>query len=252
MEVGARAYMMDPMTFPLWFSLVAACLVISLTPGAGAVNTMTTSLLYGWRRAVFTVLGQQVALVAQIAIVAAGLGVVVARSPVLFDVIRYGGAAYLVYLGIRMMLAKVRTPGEARQEAVVQQGQDAGEQLPAEGQGRGARASFVRTTQLRSPSSALTLFTRGFWVNMSNPKAIVFILAFIPQFVRPDAPQLPQYLMLAATMVAVDLVVMWGGFAVVAQALTRLSHSERGQKTLNLVFGSLFIVVAAVMVFAGH
>lgn len=87
---------------------------------------------------------------------------------------------------------------------------------------------------------------------MSNPKAIVFILAFIPQFVSPDAPQLPQYLMLAATMVAVDLVVMWGGFAVVAQALTRLSHSERGQKTLNLVFGSLFIVVAAVMVFAGH
>lgn len=62
------------MTLTLWLSLVAACLVISLTPGAGAVNTMTTSLLYGWKKAFFTVMGQQLALVVQIAIVAAGLG----------------------------------------------------------------------------------------------------------------------------------------------------------------------------------
>ena len=78
------------MTLTLWLSLVAACLIISLTPGAGAVNTMTTSLLYGWRRSFFTVLGQQLALLTQIAIVAAGLGVIVAQSPILFDVIRYG------------------------------------------------------------------------------------------------------------------------------------------------------------------
>ncbi|MFW0182687.1 LysE family transporter [Rothia sp. CCM 9417] len=93
---------------------------------------------------------------------------------------------------------------------------------------------------------------RGFWVNMSNPKAIVFMLAFMPQFIRPDQPQLPQYLILAVTMVAIDFAVMWGGFAVVAQPLTRLSHSPRGQKILNLIFGSLFVLVSLLMIFAIH
>lgn len=230
------------MTLTLWLSLVAACLVISLTPGAGAVNTMTSSLLYGWRKAFFTVLGQQLALVVQIAIVAAGLGVVVANSPVLFDVIRYGGAAYLVYLGLRMILARPQTPQQAR--GVAESG--AGASAP---QGQGRR---IRAGARLQPGTPLALFNRGFWVNMSNPKAIVFILAFMPQFVRPDAPQLPQYLVLAGTMVAIDIVVMWGGFALVAKSLTRLSHSERGQTILNRVFGSLFILVAALMVFAGR
>ena len=218
------------MTLTLWLSLVAACLIISLTPGAGAVNTMTTSLLYGWRRSFFTVLGQQLALLTQIAVVAAGLGIIVAQSPIVFDVIRYGGAAYLVYLGIRMMLAKVEPAQDAE---------------PAQVEGASKRAP-------KRPGSPLSLVNRGFWVNMSNPKAIVFILAFMPQFIRPDQPQLPQYLILATTMIVIDIVVMWGGFAVVAKSLTRLSHSARGQRALNLVFGSLFILVAAVMVLAGH
>ncbi|WP_237236725.1 LysE family transporter [Rothia nasimurium] len=230
------------MTLTLWLSLVAACLVISLTPGAGAVNTMTTSLLHGWKKAFFTVMGQQLALVVQIAIVAAGLGVVVANSPVLFDVIRYGGAAYLVYLGLRMILARPQTPQQARDEAE----SGAGASAP-QGQGRSSRPG----ARLK-PGAPLALFNRGFWVNMSNPKAIVFILAFMPQFVRPDTPQLPQYLVLAGTMVVIDIVVMWGGFAVVAKSLTKLSHSERGQRILNRVFGSLFILVAALMVFSGH
>ena len=218
------------MTLTLWLSLVAACLIISLTPGAGAVNTMTTSLLYGWRRSFFTVLGQQLALLTQIGVVAPGLGIIVAQSPIVFDVIRYGGAAYLVYLGIRMMLAKVEPAQDAE---------------PARVEGAGKKAS-------KHPGSPLSLVNRGFWVNMSNPKAIVFILAFMPQFIRPDQPQLPQYLILATTMIVIDIVVMWGGFAVVAKSLTRLSHSVRGQRALNLVFGSLFILVAAVMVLAGH
>ena len=84
------------MTLTTWLSLLGACVVISCTPGAGAVNTMSTSLVHGWRRAIWTILGQQLALLTQIVIVAAGLGVLVANSPVLFDTIRYIGAAYLV------------------------------------------------------------------------------------------------------------------------------------------------------------
>ena len=151
------------MALTLWLSLVVACLVISLTPGAGAVNAMTTSLLHGWKKAFFTVMGQQLALVMQIAIVAAGLGVVVANSPVLFDVIRYGGAAYLVYLGLRMILARPQAPQQARDE--VESG--TGASAP---QGQGRR---TRTGARLQPGAPLALFNRGFWVNMSNSQEAI-------------------------------------------------------------------------------
>lgn len=216
------------MSITLWLSLCAACLILSLSPGAGAVNTMTTSILYGWKRSFFTIVGQQLALVAQIAVVATGLGVIVANSPSLFNLIRYGGAAYLAYLGLRLIFARVEVERTHSTS-----------QVPVK------RSRF-------EPGSSLDLVGRGFWVNMSNPKAIVFMVAFMPQFIRPDQPQLPQYLVLAATMVAIDVAVMWGGFAVVAKPLTRLSHSPRGQKVLNLIFGSLFVLVALLMIFAIH
>ena len=90
----------------MWLSLLAACVVISFTPGAGAINTMSNALNQGWRRSFWGVLGQQAALILQVVIVAAGVGLVVSQSPVLFAVIRYAGAAYLVFLGIRLMLSK--------------------------------------------------------------------------------------------------------------------------------------------------
>ena len=68
-------------TVTVWLSLVVACLVISLTPGAGAINTMTNALNEGWRRSIWGIVGQQLALVVHVAIVAAGVGLLVARCP---------------------------------------------------------------------------------------------------------------------------------------------------------------------------
>lgn len=211
------------MSFAVWFSLLVACLVVSLTPGAGAVNTMSSSLLFGWRRSGWTVLGQQLALLVQLVVVAAGLGVVVAGSPALFDVIRFGGAAYLVFLGLRLFMARPVVGEDSAGDPVG-----------------------------RLSGSAGALVSRGFWVNLSNPKAIVFMLAFVPQFVRLDAPQFPQYAVLALTMVLVDVAVMWGGFAVLAGSFRRFSSSYRGQLVLNRVFGSLFVGVAALLALGGH
>lgn len=83
------------MSFSLWLTLLLACVVISFTPGAGAINTMGNALGNGVRRAIWGILGQQAALVIHIAIVALGVGVLVTSSPLAFDVIRYAGAAYL-------------------------------------------------------------------------------------------------------------------------------------------------------------
>ncbi|WP_309128471.1 LysE family translocator [Microbacterium sp.] len=205
------------MTWTVWLSLLAACVVISFTPGAGAINTMSNALNQGWRRSIWGVFGQQAALIVHVVIVAAGVGLLVSRSPIVFETIRYLGAAYLVYLGIRLLLARPQ-PIDA------------------------ADVSPRRET-------AWSIFRRGFWVNLLNPKAIVFFLAFVPQFVRLDRDPLPQYLILIATVIAVDVLVMWFFFAAAAKPFRRLTRSERGQRVLNSVFGVLFIAVAALLLF---
>jgi len=207
----------------VWLSLLTASVVISFTPGAGAVNTMSNALTVGWRRSLWGVIGQQLALIVHVVIVAAGVGLLVARSPVLFDIVRYAGAAYLVFLGIRMMLT--RPSADAADPA-------AGDVPPAR---RGTRAR--------------AMVLRGFWVNLLNPKAIVFFLAFIPQFIRLDQPALPQYIVLAVTVIAVDVLVMWLFFAAAAKSFGRLTQTERGQRTINTVFGVLFLAVAALLLF---
>lgn len=206
------------MSLPVWLSLLAACLVISLTPGAGAINTMSNAMSQGWRRSFWGILGQQLALVAHVIIVAAGVGLLVAGSPLLFDAIRYAGAAYLVYLGARLILVRTDAPED-----------------DVEPVGR--------------PEGAWPMLRRGFWVNLLNPKAIVFFLAFMPQFIRLDQPALPQYAVFIATSVGVDTVVMWFFFAAAARPFRRVTRTPRGRKTLNTVFGVLFIAVAALLLF---
>ena len=93
------------------------------------------------------------------------------------------------------------------------------------------------------------MLRRGFWVNLLNPKAIVFFLAFVPQFIRLDLDPWPQYLLLISTVVIIDIVVMWFVFAATARTFRRLTESRRGQRNLNLVFGTLFIAVAALLLF---
>ncbi len=195
------------MSLSVWLALCAAGVLISLTPGAGAVNTMANSIGSGWARAIWGILGQQAALLVHIAVVAAGVGVVVAGSPVLFNVVRYAGAAYLVYLGVRQLRAR----GEAHEEGEV-----------------------VR-------ESGWSMFRRGLVVNLTNPKAVVFFLAFTPQFIDPARSLVPQYALLAATVVVIDVLVMWFVFALAARGLRRLTARESGRRRLGRVFGGLFV-----------
>ena len=204
------------MTLSLWLSLLGACILISFTPGAGAINTMNNALNAGFRRSFWGILGQQAALLVHVMIVAAGIGVLVSNSPVAFAAIRYLGAAYLVYLGVGLLRAKPDPDTSA--------------------------------VDVRAHESALSMFRRGLWVNLLNPKAIVFFLAFTPQFIRPAAPLAPQYLILIGTIVAVDVLVMWFFFAATAKGFRRFTRNARGQRILNLSFGTLFIFVAALLV----
>ena len=202
------------MSWSVWFTLVFAAVLISLTPGAGAINTMANSIGAGWARSIWGILGQQLALLVHVAVVAAGVGVLVAESPLLFNIIRYAGAAYLVFLGVRQLRARPKAVDD-----------DASADL----------------------AQPWAMFRQGVLVNLTNPKAVVFFLAFTPQFIRPDRPLATQYAILAATVVVVDVLVMWFVFAVAARGLRRLTASESGQRRLNRIFGGLFVGVGALL-----
>ncbi|MNQ17563.1 Homoserine/homoserine lactone efflux protein [compost metagenome] len=202
------------MALQTWLAFFAACWVISLSPGAGAIASMSSGLNYGFRRGYWNAVGLQLALALQIAIVAAGVGAILATSELAFAVIKWFGVAYLAYLGWKQWVAPVGELAEA----------SAGRPL-----GR-----------------PLSLVLRGFVVNASNPKAIVFILAVLPQFLDPARPLLTQYLLMAATMIGVDLVVM-AGYTGLAARVLRLLRTPHQQRLLNRTFASLFVAAAGLL-----
>lgn len=202
------------MTLETWLAFFVACWVISLSPGAGAVASMSAGLQYGFWRGYWNALGLQLALIAQIAVVAAGLGAVLATSELAFSLIKWFGVGYLVYLGWKQWVAA------------------SGDIAPADGE--------------RPLGRPLALVLRGFLVNASNPKAIIFILAVLPQFLDTTQPLLAQYLTMTLTMVAVDLVVM-AGYTGLASRVLRALRQPHQQRLLNRSFGGLFMAAAALL-----
>lgn len=190
----------------------AACWVISLSPGAGAIASMSSGLQYGFWRGYWNALGLQLALIVQIAIVAAGLGAVLATSALAFTLIKWFGVAYLLYLGVKQWRA---LPSDLSDESTI-----------------------------RPVGQPLALITRGFLVNISNPKALVFMLAILPQFIDTHLPLVPQYLIIAATMVTVDLIVM-AGYTGLASKVLRLLKTPKQQRRMNRTFAGLFVSAAA-------
>jgi homoserine/homoserine lactone efflux protein len=202
------------MAVELWLAFVGAAILIAVSPGAGAIQSMATGLTHGVRRGYWSILGLEIGLMLQLTLVAVGLGAIVTGSIVAFNVIKWVGVAYLLYLAVRQWRTATT---------------DLGERMSAPT--NGARTALV---------------VRGFLVNATNPKGLVFFLAVLPQFVVPTAPLLPQYLAIGATMVAVDLVVM-GLYSGLAVRLLRWMHTPRQQTIVNRVFSGLFAAAALVL-----
>lgn len=199
------------MTLHVWLAFFAACWVISLSPGAGAIASMSSGLQHGFWRGYWNTLGLQLGLIAQIAIIAAGVGAVLAASAMAFTLIKWFGVLYLLYLAVKQWRAQ---PHDLSAEASV-----------------------------GAAGKPWALVTRGFLVNISNPKALVFMLAILPQFIDPQAPLLAQYLTIGVTMVAVDSVVM-AGYTGLASKVLRLLRTPRQQQRMNRTFAGLFVAAA--------
>lgn len=195
-----------------WLGFFVACWVISLSPGAGAIASMSSGLQHGFWRGYWNAIGLQLGLLLQIAVVAAGVGAILAASATAFQVIKWFGVGYLLFLAFRQWRA-----------------------LPAD---------LGEDTAVRPAAKPLGLVMRGLLINVSNPKALVFMLAVLPQFIDPHQPLVPQYLIIAATMVCVDLIVM-AGYTGLASKVLRVLKTPRQQRRMNRTFAGLFISAAA-------
>lgn len=206
------------MALDVWLGFFIASWIISLSPGAGALVSVTSGLNYGFKLGSWNVLGLQLALLVQILVVAAGLGAVLATSELAFNLIKWLGVIYLIYLGWRQWRAAV-TPM--------------------------ADLAFA-SKQAYAKDVAGSLVLRGFLVNASNPKAIIFVLAVVPQFLDITAPLVSQYAVMTVTMVGVDVIVMLG-YTGLAASLAPILDSPRYQSWRNKVFGITFILAAVLM-----
>lgn len=201
------------MSFQIWLAYMLACWVISISPGAGAIASMSSGLNYGFKHGYWNALGLQLALLVQIGIVAAGAGVLFATTPWAFWVVKWFGVSYLLYLAYMQWRAPIQT---------------------------------IEIQQDLRPKSRSKLVLYGFLVNMSNPKAIVFLLAVLPQFLDLSQPQWPQYIIMAMTMVIIDLIVM-AGYTGLASKVLRLLKSPQQQKYMNRTFAVLFACAASLL-----
>ncbi|WP_411391581.1 LysE family transporter [Pseudomonas sp. MPB23] len=199
------------MALDTWLAFFLASWIISLSPGAGAIASMSSGLQYGFLRGYWNAIGLQIGLAMQIAVVAGGLGAILAASSTAFYAIKWFGVAYLVYLAVKQWRA---LPMDMTDDAAV-----------------------------RPVGKPMAMVFRGFLVNASNPKALVFMLAVLPQFVNPQAPLLIQYLILGATMISVDMIVM-AGYTGLASKVLRLLRTPKQQKRMNRTFAGLFVGAA--------
>lgn len=202
------------MAFDIWLAFFTACWVISLSPGAGAIASMSSGLQFGFLRGYWNVIGLQLALAVQILIVAAGVGAVLTASALAFNLIKWFGVAYLVYLAIKQW-----------------------QQSPT-----------TITTEQQQRVDPLAMIIKGFLVNISNPKAIVFMLAVLPQFINPAQALIPQYGIMMLTMITVDMIVM-AGYTCLAVKVLLFLRTPRQQRILNRSFASLFLGAASLLSF---
>ena len=209
------------MSLHLWWLFVATVFVVSAIPGPNMLLVMTHGARHGLQRSTATMAGCLTALIVMLSVSAAGLGVFLEAWPRLFDALRLTGAAYLVWLGVKSWRAKASAI-DIRDESA------------------GARSA-----------KRAALFRNGFLVASSNPKAILFAAALLPQFIDASRPVLPQFAVLVSTFAVIE--VSW--YAVYASLGARIGDklkSANVAQAFNRLTGGVFVGFGAMMALVRH
>ena len=207
---------MSRQIFLLYF---ATWLVVALTPGPAVMCSMAQATRYGFRSSLAGICGIQSGNFLFFVCVALGLGTLLTKATVAFTILRMIGATYLFYLGTRIILSTFRR-------------------------------SRSRTAQ---PAASLpaqrSLFLQGLLIQLTNPKALLFISALLPQFIDPHRSASIQLVILVLTTIAVDLVVL-SSYAYFAQRGIQTLRMSRWSAWLERVFGTALVFFGARLLFS--
>jgi threonine/homoserine/homoserine lactone efflux protein len=198
--------MPSPHAFALY---VPAALVLLAIPGPAVLYVIATSVEGGRRIGLLSVCGVHLGSLVHVVAACAGLSALIVSSAVAFSTVKYVGAAYLVYVGVRKWLEKDEPP-----------------EIPA-----------------RAPRSATRVFTQGVVVNVLNPKTALFFLAFLPQFVDRDRTVWTQVAVLGVVWVVLGLL-SDGAYALAGGTIG--GFIRRRRKTVRIASGGIFVGLGAV------
>ena len=192
--------------------------LLNLTPGPDVFYILTNGLRGGWRAGVVAAFGITAGCFVHIFAAAVGVSALITASATAFTVLKWLGAAYLVWVGIQML----RAPAPA----------DATNSVAAHADGISANGQ----------KSLKTVFIQGFWTNALNPKVALFFLAFLPQFITPGAAQPTLAFLLLGLLFNLNAVPINLGYALLAAwAARRMGAVRRGMHWLERCAGALFV-----------
>jgi threonine/homoserine/homoserine lactone efflux protein len=201
---------------------ILASWALNITPGPDVFFQIMQSLQRGWRAGVAAMLGILTGCLVHVAASTLGVSALIAASSTAFAVLKWIGAAYLVYVGIQMMRSK-----------------------PANHQSLNATDSVALHLDFM-PAKGLkhyqNIFLQGFWTNALNPKVALFFLAFLPQFISPGAahPQLA-FLALGLLFIVNSIPINLGYVLLAAWVSRRMGGLQRGMLWLERAAGAMFV-----------
>ncbi|NPC59209.1 LysE family translocator [Caenimonas soli] len=192
---------------------MAAGWLLNLTPGPDVLYIVTNSLRSGARAGIVAGLGITAGCFVHIFAAALGVSALLATSATAFAVLKWAGAAYLLWIGVRLLLSKAPqvTPDLAALAAA------------------------------EPPRSLKAIWRGGFWTNVLNPKVAIFFLAFVPQFIAPDASNKALAFVLLGALFNLNAIPVNAGWALAAAWMARRDSVQRGMHWLDRVAGAMFI-----------
>jgi threonine/homoserine/homoserine lactone efflux protein len=202
-----QRYFMDAGIQNLWLFVLAGW-ALNLTPGPDVFYMLAHSLRGGARAGMVAVAGICSGCLVHVAAATLGLSALVAASSTAFTVLKWVGAAYLVYVGWKMLRTKLAVPTDSNAINLVAARADS---MPASGQ-----------------FSYKTIFLQGFWTNVLNPKVALFFLAFLPQFIAPQAAQPSLAFLLLGLLFILNSLPINMAYVLLAAWLTRRARVVQG------------------------
>ena len=196
---------------------MAAGWLLNLTPGPDVLYIVSSALRGGVRAGLVAALGITAGCFVHIAAAAVGVSAVLMASSTAFSVLKWAGAAYLLYVGVRLLFSKSLSAINLE-------------------------AAQANSTWATGRNGLKNVFFKGFWTNVLNPKVALFFLAFVPQFIAPgtENPAL-QFLLLGILFNVNALPINFGYAALAGWAARRTSAIQKGMSILDRIAGAMFI-----------